>query len=62
MKVGAKINKVIKLLKELKLLKSSVLISHVGCPQEQIITDLNELKDEKAGYLSIVIVKRYCKS
>ncbi|MBI5416410.1 precorrin-2 C(20)-methyltransferase [Candidatus Poribacteria bacterium] len=58
MKVGSKLDKVIKLLKEVNLLKNSVLISHVGHPNEKIIYDLSEIKDKKAGYLSIMIVKK----
>jgi hypothetical protein len=46
------------LLKELDLLKSSVLVSRLGHPEEKIITDLASLEgDKRAGYLSVVIVK-----
>ena len=58
MKVGAKLEKVLDLLRELDLLKSSVLASRVGYPEERIVSDLSSLKgDKKAGYLSVMIVK-----
>jgi precorrin-2/cobalt-factor-2 C20-methyltransferase len=58
MKVGSKINKIIHLLNNLGLIKNSILINHVSLPQEQIITNLTKLNNEKAGYLSIIIVKK----
>lgn len=58
MKIGARLSKIVKLLEELSLLKNSILISHVGHPQEQIIEDLSNLKDDKIGYFSIMIVKK----
>lgn len=58
MKIGSKLDKIIRLLDEIKLIKSSALISHAGHPDERIIRDLSSLKDKKAGYLSIIIVKR----
>lgn len=58
MKIGARLSKIVKLLEELSLLKNSILISHVGYPEEQIIEDLSNLKDDKMGYFSIMIVKR----
>jgi len=58
MKVGSKLDKIVALLKELDLLKSSVLVSHVGCPEEQIVRDFHSFKKgERSGYLSVIIVK-----
>lgn len=57
MKVGSKLKKVIQLLKEMKLLKTSALISRVGHRDEAIIRDISSVKDEKLGYLSVIIVK-----
>jgi len=58
MKVGSKLDKVMTLLKELDLLKHSVLVSRIGYPGEKIIHDLSSLeKIEKEGYLSVIIVK-----
>lgn len=58
MKVGSKLKKVIRLLKEMDLAKTSFLVSHAGQPEEKIIRGLDSLKDEKLGYLSVIIVKR----
>ncbi|MCQ9207497.1 MAG: precorrin-2 C(20)-methyltransferase [Omnitrophica bacterium] len=58
MKVASKLDKVIRLLKEVKLIKNSALITHAGHPNEAIIRDLSSIKDKKLGYLSVIIVKR----
>lgn len=58
MKVSSKLESIICLLKEIELIKNSVLISHAGQANEKIITDLSSLKDKKLGYLSVIIVKR----
>ncbi|MDP1853906.1 MAG: precorrin-2 C(20)-methyltransferase [Candidatus Omnitrophota bacterium] len=58
MKVGAKLGKVIKLLKKLNLIDNSVLVSRVGHPDERIIKDVSSLKDDKLGYLSVMIIRR----
>lgn len=57
MKVGAKLRKVINLLKKLKLAENSVLVSRIGHPDERIIKDITSIKDDKLGYLSVMIVK-----
>lgn len=58
MKVGSKLDKALSILKELRLLKNSVLISRVGHEDEKIIYDLTSLKDKKMGYLSVIVVKK----
>ena len=58
MKVGSKLDRVICLLKEMKLMKNSVLVSHAGQAGEKIISNLSSLEDKKLGYLSVIIVKR----
>ncbi len=58
MKVGSKLESVIRLLKEMKLAKSSILVSHAGQANEKIIRGLSSLKDKRLGYLSVIIVKR----
>lgn len=58
MKVASKLDKVVCLLKEVKLIKSSVLVTHVGYSNQLIIRDLSSVKDKKLGYLSVIIVKR----
>lgn len=57
MKVGSKLDKVIGLLRRMKLLRSSILISRLGHSNERIVSDLASLKDKKSGYLSVIIVK-----
>lgn len=58
MKVGAKLKSVIRLLKEMKLIKNSVLVSRAGQAGEKIISDLSSLNNRKLGYLSVILVKR----
>jgi len=57
MKIGSKLEGVIGLLKKMKLLDSSVLISHAGQSNERIVKDLASLEDKSLGYLSVIIVK-----
>lgn len=57
MKVGAKLDKVLELLRELKLLRRSILISRVGHANERIVSDLSSIKGKKIGYLSVIIVR-----
>lgn len=58
MKVGAKLDQVITLLKELRLLNNSVLISRAGLPDEKIVRNLAFIKDKKIGYLSVILVRK----
>lgn len=57
MKIGSKLERVILLLKKMKLIDCSVLISHAGQSNERIINDLASLEDKNLGYLSVIIVK-----
>ena len=57
MKVGAKLQKVICLLKQKGLAQNAVLISRVGHPNEKIIRNIASLKDKELGYLSVILVK-----
>lgn len=57
MKVGAKLDSVLELLRELNLLKRSILISRVGHVNERIVSDLSSVKDKEIGYLSVIIVR-----
>src|SRR3989338_6996049 len=57
MKVGAKLQKVIRLLKQKGLAKNAVLISRVGHPNEKIIRNIANIKDKELGYLSVIFVK-----
>jgi precorrin-2/cobalt-factor-2 C20-methyltransferase len=57
MKVGSKLERVVRLLDELNLLKNAVLVSHAGCPNEYIERDLSILSGKELGYLSVIIVR-----
>lgn len=58
MKVGAKLQKVISLLKQKGLTQNAVLISRVGHQNEKIIRKIASIKDKELGYLSVILVKR----
>lgn len=61
MKIGSKLNAVIRLLKETGLIKNSVLISRAGQAGEKIIKNSELLalgSKPKLGYLSVIIVRR----
>lgn len=58
MKVGSRLSGVVSLLKELNLIEKALLVSRVGHKDEKVIRDLASLRGKKAGYLSVIIVKR----
>lgn len=58
MKVGSKLERIVSLLKELGLVKNAVLISRVGHKDEKIVRNLSALRDKKAGYLSVILVRK----
>lgn len=58
MKVGSKLDSVIRLLKKMKLIKNAVLVSRAGQAGERIVSDLSSLKEKRSGYLSVIIVKK----
>lgn len=57
MKVGAKLQKVIRLLKQKGLIQNAVLISRVGHQNEKIIRNIATIKNKELGYLSVILVK-----
>ncbi|HBU08963.1 MAG TPA: precorrin-2 C(20)-methyltransferase [Candidatus Omnitrophica bacterium] len=57
MKVGAKLQKVIRLLKQKGLAKNAVLVSRAGHPNEKIIRNIASIKDKELGYLSVILVR-----
>ena len=57
MKVGAKLQKVIHLLKQKGLAKTAVLVSRAGHPNEKIIRNIARIKDKELGYLSVILVR-----
>ncbi|TAN61209.1 precorrin-2 C(20)-methyltransferase, partial [bacterium] len=59
MKVGAKLQKVIRLLKQKGLARNAALISRVGHPNEKVIRNIANIKDKELGYLSVILVKTF---
>ena len=57
MKVGAKLQKVIRLLKQKGLAQNAVLVSRAGHPNEKIIRNIFSIKDKELGYFSVILVK-----
>jgi precorrin-2/cobalt-factor-2 C20-methyltransferase len=58
LKVGSKLEKVLGVLEKLKVLKSSVFVSHVGGKEEYVERDFTRLKGKDLGYLSVIIIKK----
>ena len=58
MKVAKKLDEVIELLEELKLIDNSLFASYVGFDNEYITRDLSSLKRSGKGYLSVIIVRK----
>jgi precorrin-2/cobalt-factor-2 C20-methyltransferase len=58
MKVAKKLDEVIDLLDEMKLIDNSLFASYVGFDNEFITRDLVSLKGSGRGYLSVIIVRK----
>lgn len=58
MKVNRVMDRILKVLEETQLKDRAVFISRAGWEEEEIIKDLNSLKDRKLDYFSMVIVKK----
>jgi precorrin-2/cobalt-factor-2 C20-methyltransferase len=58
MKVAKKLDEVIELLEEMKLIDNSLFASYVGFNNEKITRDLSSLKGSSKGYLSVIIVRK----
>ena len=58
MKVAKKLDAVIDLLEEMKLLNHSLFASYVGRENEFMTHDLKSLKGSSKGYLSVIIVRK----
>jgi len=58
LKVGKKLGKVLRLLKDVDLLKYGVMASYIGTPKERIVLDLTALTEEESGYMTTIIVKK----
>ncbi len=58
MKLGSRLGMVLEVLRRLGLMEKALLVSRAGLDGESLIRDLSSIKDEKLGYLSIIIVAR----
>lgn len=58
MKVAKKLDEVIVLLEEMKLIDKSLFASYIGFDNEFITRDLLSLKGGEKGYLSVIIVRK----
>ncbi|MHC4139966.1 MAG: precorrin-2 C(20)-methyltransferase [Planctomycetota bacterium] len=58
MKVAKKLDEVIVMLEEMKLIDKSLFASYIGFDNEFITRDLLSLKGEGKGYLSVIIVRK----
>ena len=58
LKVGSKLNRVVALLEELGLLAHAAMFSYIGTEDERIETDLSRFRNETAGYMTLIIVKK----
>lgn len=57
-KVGSKLPALLDLLEKKNLLGQGTLFSYLGTAEQKIETDLREVKREKIGYMSLLIVKK----
>jgi len=58
MKVGSKLNRVVKLLEEMKLIDNAVLLSYIGTEDERVERDLKKFRNQTLGYMTLVLVKK----
>lgn len=58
LKVNRAIERLIDLIAEAGLSKGSFFVSRAGWPQQEVITDLEELRGKKPDYFSMLIVRR----
>ncbi|MFQ5827180.1 MAG: precorrin-2 C(20)-methyltransferase [Dehalococcoidia bacterium] len=58
MKIGAKLDMVLRVLSQLGLREKAVLVSRAGLPGEALLRDLSSIADKRLGYLSIIIVTK----
>jgi precorrin-2/cobalt-factor-2 C20-methyltransferase len=58
LKVGSKLNRLVALLEEMKLIDHAVFLSYIGTEDERVETDLRKFRNQTAGYMSLIIVKK----
>lgn len=58
MKVGSKLNRVVALLEEMKLIDNAVLLSYIGTEDERVERDLRQFRNQTLGYMTLLLVKK----
>lgn len=58
LKVGSKLNRLVALLEEMGLIDHSVFLSYIGTEDERVETDLRKFRNQTAGYMSLILVKK----
>lgn len=58
LKAGSKLNRLVALLDEMDLIDHAVMFSYIGTEDERIETDLRRFRNETAGYMTLIIVKK----
>ncbi|MBI5327811.1 MAG: precorrin-2 C(20)-methyltransferase [Deltaproteobacteria bacterium] len=58
MKVNKTMDKVLAVLEELDLKDNAAFVSRAGWPEEEVVMDLDSLRDKALDYFSMVIVKK----
>ena len=58
LKVGSKLNRLVALLEEMKLIDHAVMLSYIGTEDERIETDLRQFRNQTAGYMTLILVKK----
>ena len=62
LKVGKKLGRVLKLLREESLIDRAVMIAYIGTPKERIVHDLTHLEEDESGYMTTIIMKKATES
>jgi precorrin-2 C(20)-methyltransferase len=58
LKAGSKLNRLVALLEEMNLIDHAVFLSYIGTEDERIEKDLRQFRNQTAGYMSLIIVKK----
>jgi precorrin-2/cobalt-factor-2 C20-methyltransferase len=58
LKVGSKLNRLVALLEEMGLIDHAVFLSYIGTEDERVETDLRKFRNQTAGYMSLILIKK----
>jgi len=58
LKAGSKLNRLVALLEEMDLIDHAAMFSYIGSEDERVETDLRRFRNETAGYMTLIIVKK----